>query len=327
VTKQPFVGVTLVQSFLVSSALVLSGCGGGDALDTETLDQVQEAIQFGVPATEFAFSRAVSVAGCTGTVIAPNFILTALHCEAHAGDTVAFYDSQPFLDSASPTRQVKGDPIHRSGTSVIFPGYYDTRDASDNFCDLALLELDSPIPSSSRVATLAWHYPSGGDEWGTKVGRGAHFEIENVNDALLTVQDQVESDDDTDGEFHTEHQQGNHGDSGGPFFDDRRVLGALAQAVWGTFDSWDVYTSVPFHLNFILRKIGYEWPGNTPQSKCRTGTIIDVLRDSSELRCQYACDHTQDCVAYNQFRFTPICYLLSNVNASADSDSCSSARK
>jgi hypothetical protein len=309
-------------ALLVSGALVVTACDGAPAPDAEATAEAQQPIEGGEDASPFFFKRAAALSNCTATVIASRFLLTAAHCQA-SGDA-SFYDAGPFIGPSSPTRGM-GAPIVRSG---VHPGSDDYVDASGHFADLAIVELDAPIPSTSRVATLAWHYPSGGDEWGTKVGAGNHHEEPNGVGLLRTRSDQVYSDNDDDGHFLTENWNTNHGDSGGAFFDDNRVLGTL----WGHEFEWEMrnkYTSVPFHLNWILRQIDYQWPGQPHDvGRCRLGDVIDVLFDDSELRCQYACDHTDDCVAYTLMDTAfPYCTLLSNVDSNVEGSACKSARK
>ncbi|WP_437940402.1 hypothetical protein [Sorangium sp. So ce341] len=42
----------------------------------------------------------------------------------------------------------------------------DFTDVHGKFADIAVVRLTSSIPSTSAVATMAWSYPSGGDDWG-----------------------------------------------------------------------------------------------------------------------------------------------------------------
>jgi hypothetical protein len=53
----------------------------------------------------------------------------------------------------------------------------DLDDTSGDFADVAILRLVSDAPGNTAV--MAWEFPSSGEEWGTKVGSGAHWSHDN----------------------------------------------------------------------------------------------------------------------------------------------------
>jgi hypothetical protein len=317
---------------LVVLAICQAGCAAPVAPDSDgELAGSNEPITNGTAASQFYWSRAALFGGCTGTKIAQRYILTASHCRVKRGDDVRFYTTGPKPDKPSGT---VADVFVRSG---VYPSIGDYTDSNGNFADIAVVELASP--AGGHVATLEWQFPGGGDAWGTKVGAAEPVTVTWENGLPIThqdppyklrsIMDQVYSDNDNDGHFLTENEQADPGDSGGAFYDDLRLLGVL----YGEAFEWewrDKYTSVPAHLGWILKKIGYAWSGQAVDAGLwRNGSVVQALIGTSETICQYACWRTSECAAYTfmstgSFSF---CYLLSNVSESYSNTLARSALK
>jgi hypothetical protein len=166
---------------------------------------------------------------------------------------------------------------------------------------------------SGAQATLAWRYP-GDDVVGTQVGAGRHGGNTNNAGVLLQVNDSTDDSTDSGGWFETNTDFVDSGDSGGPFYVGNRVLGTLWGHGWNGADGyWARYTSVPLFLDWILTNIGYRWIGQPPQPNVAyTGSTIESF-SSTERACQYACEKTTSCQAYNFSTFVSSCALVSGV--------------
>jgi hypothetical protein len=304
--KEPIVmnnGLIRTSSrMLLSLTLTLTALGCADMPDgvmdsSENVGEAQGAIQNGTAANLWTRARVASIGNCTATIIGRRHLLTASHCVPAVGNGAYFYTSAD-LDYA---------PVNWNTARTIDAVYYrsgvdapngDYTDSYGNFADIAVVRLSSDIPSTSAAATMAWSYPSGGDDWGSKVGCGNHDGGSNGDDDLRSVPDQTYSDNDGDGHFLTENEQTNPGDSGGPFFYSNRVLGVL----YGDVFEWEMrnkYTSVQAHLHWILTAMGYTFPGTTSSGVIVNGTTSSNLFTSSSQECSYICDKTSSCVAFN----------------------------
>ncbi|NJM90835.1 MAG: trypsin-like serine protease [Myxococcales bacterium] len=268
------------------------------------------------PASQYQLDRAVKIPGCTATRISARFAITALHCQSSVGDTVRFYDTGPGVDSSTSARieQV----IVRPGLTGDGAACADSRsncvDSSGLFADVALLRLSAGDESDleGAHATLAWTYPGSGAA-GKKVGAGGHDGNSNPTSILLQVSDTLDSSDDSSGGFDSTDDDVDPGDSGGPFYVSSRVVGVLWGKWWVPFDHFNIYTSIPRHLNWILTSIGYAWPGQPSQSNVTyNGSVVQSFF-GTELECQYACDKTSSCQAYNYLPPVNSCSLYTGV--------------
>lgn len=276
-------------------------------------------------ASQFQLDRAISFPGCTATKISARFALTAAHCQASTSQLVQFYATGPGVNTQSAANIVS--VVLRPGVNgaACFADVENCVDTSGKFADIALLELATPITGQGaesdlegHQATLAWTYPGYGYN-GKKVGAGNHDGASNPNNLLLQTPDETTSDDDVEGRFDTREATTDQGDSGGPFYYGSRVLGTLVGTQFEGLNSYNVYTSVPQHLNWILTKIGYQWRGLPPQSSTLyAGTDVQSFV-GSELECQYACEKTSSCEAYNFNTLAPAgtanCHLENNITS------------
>ena len=256
------------------------------------------------PAEGYYVARAVKIPGCTATRISARFAITAAHCHSSVGDPINYYDSASVYSGSRTGRieQVYLRPgIAGDNTNCSTPG--NCIDDTDHFADVALLRLSSADDTDAEgpQATLGWKYPGDGTR-GHQVGAGSHDGVSNPAGRLRQVTGELDSDDD-DGSFDTVDDFTDGGDSGGPFYYQNRVIGVLTGDQWEPFNHYNLYTSIPEHLDWILSTIGFRWKGLPPQPSTKyAGSTLDSFT-STERICQYACEKTSSCQAYN---FQPI---------------------
>jgi MYXO-CTERM domain-containing protein len=165
---------------LLLGALV-GGCSANGVLSEEEVDRAP--IVGGTADTTSKAVFAISIndmALCTGSLIAPNLVLTARHCVAplSSGDAPVNCGTDTFLDNYAPSGfLVTWDENIRNGVSeTALIGAVEVRTSDDDtFCgnDIALLILESNVPASSsptiepRVGTM----PMTGESF-TAIGYG-----------------------------------------------------------------------------------------------------------------------------------------------------------
>lgn len=289
---------------------LLAACALDESVVGETVQEIHGDLQ--APASQFQLDRAVKLPGCTATKISARFALTAAHCGTNTNQQVQFYTTGPGVDSLMAADVVA---VHvRPGVDppTCDHTYSDgCKDTSGHFADIAVIELAAPesgpgdeLDLEGHQATLAWVYPGYGYD-GVKVGAGLHNSQPNPNGTLLQYPDETTSDDDDDGHFDTRDENVNDRDSGGPFYYQGRVLGTLFGTTHTGLSYYNYYTSVPHHLNWILSTIGYKWRGLPAQSNTLyNGTILQSLMVTERV-CQYACEKTSSCQAYNFYTQAP----------------------
>lgn len=301
--------------------LMSSACLDVPAADDEPSQATQAINGPSAPASAFQLARGVKLPGCTATKISARFAITARHCGSRVGDTVFFYGAGPGIDEA---RSAQIDAVFaRPGTTIA--GCQDSPssciDTTGQFADVAVIRLTNEVSATldslaGGQATLAWRYP-GENVAGTQVGAGKHEGNPNDGGTLLQVNDTLDSASDSDSSFQTTTDFVDPGDSGGPFYVGGRILGTLWGHGWDLTEGYySLYTSVPRHLDFILTSMGYHWIGQPSQAnRAYAGTVIEAFAATEQV-CQYACEHTASCQAYN-VSATQTCSLVSNVVGSS----------
>lgn len=277
--------------------------------------------------------------GCTATLIAPHYVLTAGHCSGYI-DTVSTGDSVTFRDSSGTSHTYTVDRIHNFGSTAASPGGNGAFALTpDNFAmsegtnDVEILRLSTDVPSSVAVpAQIAGTPPRAGDrvtvfgygctERTTKTGSGSK-EYFSYN-------------------FGTNTQALCPGDSGGPV-----VFGEVGDGgqIWGTNTGYWGSSSTDVHANDAHGNVSYFKNQIVQLMQAWDATELEVGIDrtggdylgflqltTNPIECRNACINDSACRAFTSVAlgiqgFAAICWLKNTVPNWKPCDNCTSGTR
>lgn len=161
----------------ITLALVFTACvGTGQEADTGQIDSTSQQIIGGVPAGAGDFPTTVAISNgglCTGTLIAPDLVLTAAHCilpqllgassqEQVTGQTQVIFDTDNLFGGSGTPR--------RAAETIPHPNF-SANSLGDN--DIGLIRLQSPITDRTPTPINRIHDDAKVGTSVTQVGYGA----------------------------------------------------------------------------------------------------------------------------------------------------------
>jgi MYXO-CTERM domain-containing protein len=146
---------TLLLGTLVLPALAACGAPTETSTEGASLGRQSSAVQGGTTDTRRSDNFAVGIASrygaiCSGTLIAPNLVLTARHCVVPPAENEAVTCEDAFAANVKPSALfITTEPSLR-GASKMYAAREITTPGDASFCgnDIALITLDENIPAS-----------------------------------------------------------------------------------------------------------------------------------------------------------------------------------
>jgi hypothetical protein len=210
----------------------LAGCGVDNALPPGAADpgaSEQDSIQGGSKDAKDPAVGLVWIRGggfCTGTLIAPNVVLTAGHCVA---DPVsAFYTGEGVGTSTVGRQPAAGFVAHKVIDQIAHPDYQDANECPNPTHDVALLRLENPAAGTTPLA-IARRPPRAGAScravgYGVHSARGGRETIEQKRSGT----EKVLAVDDSSVAVKKGTGIVDHGDSGGPLLCGKLIAGTTS---------------------------------------------------------------------------------------------------